>query len=142
MLVADTSSSRQAGATLTEAMPPSADPLRSSSDSVFLDNASHDQLLGNWEQPVASPQMPVRGRPNPLTSHTTRQMSSSMEHPTRRTTHHPLEWGAGPYSPMAVGNKSRTPSGMRRDRERGGEERRGLGKGEVGVKKHGEREGG
>jgi hypothetical protein len=113
--VADTTSREylQAG---SDATPTSRDVLQNSSDSVFLDNASQDRLLGNWEQPAASPQIPVRrrGQPNPLTSCTSRQISSSADYQTtRRGSHqHPLEWGAGPYSPMsAVGNKSRTPSG-------------------------------
>lgn len=104
-----------------EATPP--DPLQNSSDSVFMDNPTQDRLLGNWEQP-ASPQIHPRGsgRPNPLTSHTSRlHTSSSLEeipsHYRRRASipsHTPItSWsvGVGPLSPLAKGHKSRTPSG-------------------------------
>ena len=94
-----------------EATPPCRD-LQSSSDSVFMDNSSSP-----------SPQVTgVTSRPNPLTSHISRHNSSVSAPPppdfqlTRKTsipTHlpHPLELGVGPHSPMAVGHKSRTPSG-------------------------------
>ena len=110
-----------------DATPTGGDPLQNSSDSVFTDNSTGDRLLGdrllgNWEQP-ASPQIQTKGfgRPNPLTSHTSRiHTSTSMgEFPShhRRVSlpsHTPFtSWsvGVGPLSPLAKGHKSRTPSG-------------------------------
>lgn len=106
-----------------EATPTQTDPLQNSSDSVFMDNSTHDRLLGNWEQP-SSPQVVPRGsgRPNPLTSHIPNMQTSASagEIPSsyRRVslpTHIPItSWsvGVGPLSPLAKGHKSRTPSGQ------------------------------
>lgn len=103
-----------------DATPPEGEsnPLQNSSDSVF---ALQERLLSNWEQPT-SPQISMRGSGR-LNSYTSRgHTHSSTEIPsqyqiTRKSSFtalgapHPLEWGAGPLSPLTPGHKSRTPSG-------------------------------
>lgn len=59
------------------------DPLQSSNESVFVMPTPEDEvryrLPSNWEQP-ASPQVVLRGRgrPNPLTSHTSHSVTTSV----------------------------------------------------------------
>ena len=92
---------------------PQGDPLQCSSDSVFGENEMRYMFPTNWEQPASPQVLRGCGRPNPLTSHTAIgrvRTQSSGEIPstswTRKTS------GVGPLSSLAIGQKSRTPSGI------------------------------